>query len=153
MQGVAFDAAQRIAASATTILRDAITPTRCRPPAARLHRRHRVARAQTLQHELPSLLDRPGVGEAEYALFDSSGNELWSTSPTAAVAEPGRHARAAARRARSRCLDGATGVMLSGLVRKAQPDRAACMHVPIKLPDGIDGSPRRDVSTPSTRSA
>jgi signal transduction histidine kinase len=135
MQGVAFDATQRISASTATILRDAINDAQITAASKGLTGEDRSRYAlNVVLDELPALLSRPGVGEAEYALFDASGIELWSTKPSAVwPGQSGMRAEAASEN-RVTLSTGRSGSMLSGLVRKAQLS-VRVMHVPIRLPD------------------
>jgi signal transduction histidine kinase len=139
MQGVAFETTQRISASTVVIMRDAIHDAQLTAASKGLTGDDASQYAlNTLREGLPSLLTRPGVGEAEYALFDASGLELWSTDPTAVWSnQNGLRAQAAGEK-RVTLSAGRPGSMLSGLVRKARLS-VWVMHVPIKLPDGSTG--------------
>jgi signal transduction histidine kinase len=132
MEGVAFDAGQRITMSATTILREAISVDHVASG-------HSNASALAdLKSELPALLERPAVGEAEYALFDSTGNELWSTGSTALWPNQSDARADAASTGRTVISTGNGGSVFAGLVSKASLT-VRVQHVPTTLPDGSTG--------------
>jgi signal transduction histidine kinase len=139
MQGVAFETTQRVSASTVAIVGDAVIHAQAAAAGKGLTGDDRSEFAlNTFLDELPSLLTRPGVGEAEYALFDASGIELWSTDPTAVwTKQDGSRAQAAAEN-RPTVSTARAGSMLSGLVHKARLS-VRVIHVPVKLPDSSTG--------------
>ena len=135
MQGVALDTTQRIAASASTILRDAVEQV------------PRSSTGHSLIAVLPQLLSRPGLGEGEYALYGADGKVIWASSDSAVWPNQDSARVAARTTSRSVISSGRPGSMFSSLLRKAQLTIRVA-HVPVKLPDGTMGV--LDVTYPPT---
>ena len=82
MQVVTDETTQRIAESASTILRDAFTEADLVAGSQGFVGQARAALVlENVRVQLPSLLNRPGIGEAAYALYAENGTLLWSSSP------------------------------------------------------------------------
>jgi two-component system sensor histidine kinase ArlS len=139
MQGVALDAAQRVSASAATIVRDAVSATELSAGAQGFAGGDRARLAtQNLQAELPSLLNRPGVGDAEYALYAANGSILWSSASSGIWADEAATRQQAASGLQTTVSTARLGSLLSGLLTKAQLTLSV-QHVPVKLPDNSTG--------------
>ena len=139
MQGVAADTAQRVATSASTVVREAVSEAQLSASAQGFvgTARERVA-LDTVLTRLPSLLGRPGVAEAEYALYSGSGEPIWSSAPTGLWPAMGTARNQAATSDKITVSTARTAGMLSGLLRQAQLT-IRVLHVPIVLPDGASG--------------
>ncbi|HEY5540950.1 MAG TPA: HAMP domain-containing sensor histidine kinase [Coriobacteriia bacterium] len=136
MQGVAQATTQRIGNSAATIVRDAVSEAELTAGAQGFAGTQRAQLAlQNVRDKLPSLLNSPGLSEAEYALYDSRGGELWSSSPSALWPGQGEARQRATLSGTSTISTGRVDSMLSGLVRKAQLT-IHVLHIPVKMPDG-----------------
>jgi two-component system, OmpR family, sensor histidine kinase ArlS len=136
MQGVAQDTTRRIAASAGTVLNDAANEALVSAGDQGFVGEQRAQFAvQMLRTKLPSLLNRPGLGEAEYALYDSVDNEVWSSSPSAVWVFQDEARREVIASGQLGVSTGRVGSMANGLLRKAQLT-VRVLHVPIKMPDG-----------------
>jgi signal transduction histidine kinase len=135
MQGVALDTTQRIAASASTILRDAVEQV---PHSSTGH---------SLIAVLPQLFSRPGLGDAEYALYGADGKVIWASKPTAVWSNQDSARTQARTTSRSVISSSRPGSMISSLLRKAQLT-IRVVHVPVTLPDGTVGV--LDVTYPPT---
>jgi signal transduction histidine kinase len=139
MQGVAFDATQRLSASAATILRDASKEVQLSAGAQGFAGNERAQLAMVnFRNELPQLLSRPGLGEAEYALYDARGEELWSTDSTALWPDQAAARREAAVDDKITTSVARKGSPTSGLFRQATLS-VNVVHVPLALPDGSTG--------------
>ena len=136
MQGVAQGTTQRVAASAATVLRDAASEALAAAGTQGFSGEQRGHFAsQTLLAELPSLFNRPGLGEAEYALYDSGDSELWASNRTAVWPNQDEARREAVSTDQITSSTGRVGSLISGLARKAQLT-IRVTHIPIKMPDG-----------------
>ena len=139
MQGVAFEATQRVSESAATILRDGVTAAQLSAAAQGFSGSGRARLAmQDLRAQLPSLLSRPGISEAEYALYAADGSVVWSSDREALWPDEAAVRRQAAAGPRTTVSTARTGSMLSGLVTKAQLTTRV-YHVPVRLPDDSSG--------------
>jgi len=139
MSGVAYDASQRIAASASTLLRDASNDALLNAAVASstAQPRQELATA-TFRGQLPSLLTRPGIGDADYALYDASGRDVWSSDPKAVWPSLAGDRHVAVEQNRTLVSEARRGSMLSGLFSKASLSINVA-HVPIRLPDATLG--------------
>ena len=139
MQGVAFDATQRIATSAATILRDAAAEKELSAGVQGFVGSQRGTLAMTnLRIALPQLLSRPGVGEAEYALYGANGGALWSTNSNGVWPSQATARQEAAAGNLTSVSTGRKGSIFSGLFTKANLS-VEVVHVPIRLPDQTVG--------------
>ena len=139
MQGVAFDSAQRVSASAGTILRDAINAAQLAAGVEGFAGGNRATLAmQNLRTELPALVNRPGVEEAEYALYAADGTLVWSSDKTALWADQSATRKLAMDGKRATISTARAGSLLSGLLTKARLTMHV-FHVPIALPDNSTG--------------
>jgi signal transduction histidine kinase len=139
VQSLALDSAQRVSASTAAIVRDAINSAQLAATARGLTGNERASVAlQTVRNELPSLLARPGAGEAQYALYQANGGEIWAGSPLARWPDQSGARIEASRGGQTITSIARQGNFLSGLLSKAQlVVRVA--HVPVSLPDGSTG--------------
>jgi signal transduction histidine kinase len=139
MQVVAFDTTQRIGTSASTILRDAVDSVTSTAEADGLVGPARTQHAMTLlKNGLQSLFNRPGMGEAEYALYDSRDQSVWWSSPAALWPGLKSARKDAIARKQANITLGRRGSMISGLFTKASLS-VDVEHVPIVLPGGKIG--------------
>ena len=139
MQSVAADATARIASSASTLLRDAIADADEGAASQGLVGQSRASAAlETVRAEIPALLNRPGVGEAAYALYSANGALLWSSSSKAVWPDQKPDRALASLDTRTTSTAVHSGGFMSGLLDSARlPVRVS--HVPIELPDGTTG--------------
>jgi two-component system, OmpR family, sensor histidine kinase ArlS len=135
MQGVAGETTQRMAASASTIVRDAMSEAELSAGAKGFEgsARSQVALG-TLVTKLPTLLGRPGVAEAEYALYSSGGAVIWSTDRGGVWPSMDGARKAAMETNKVTMSTAQTGSMLSGLLRQAELT-IRVIHVPITMPN------------------
>jgi signal transduction histidine kinase len=135
MQGVAYGAVQRISASSATLVRNAISDAQAAPPnpGLTINERSQAALSKVLG-QLHTLLDRPGLNDAEYALFDASGIGLWESGPQGVWNDLGRWRTRAANEKRALISTARVGSMVSGLFNRASLN-VRVVHVPIQLPD------------------
>jgi len=139
MQGVAADATQRMATSASTVVRDALSEAEVAASAQGFAGTPRAQIALgTVLTRLPSLLGRPGVAEADCALYSATGEPIWSTAPTGLWPGMGALRNQAAAADKITLSTAQPGGMLSGLLRQAKL-AVRVVHVPIVLPDGTTG--------------
>ena len=147
MQSVAYQTTQRVASSASTILRDAFAEADLAAGAQGLSGRTRAAAAlANVRSQLPALLNRPGVSEANYALYGADGALLWSSSSSGVWADQQLDRGLASKDARTTVTTAHSRSLMSGLLGRAQlPVRVE--HLPIVLPDG--GTGVLDITYPS----
>jgi signal transduction histidine kinase len=139
MQSVTDETTQRIASSASTLLRDAFSEADLAAGSQGFVGQARAALVlESVRTQLPSLLNRPGIGEAEYALYAANGTMLWSSSPNGVWATQKADRASASQNAKTTVTTTHSGNFMSGLLDRARlPKRVS--HVPVRLPDGSTG--------------
>ena len=139
MQTVTDETTQRIAASASTLLRDAFTEADVVAGSQGFVGQSRAALVlESVRVRLPSLLNRPGIGEAEYALYAANGALLWSSSAKGVWEDQRADRTLASRDTKTTVTTTHSGDFMSGLLDRARlPQRVS--HVPVPLPNGTTG--------------
>jgi signal transduction histidine kinase len=139
MQKLASEGAQRISDSAAIVLRDAVSATQISASAPGLTGEERAKRAlQGLRSQLPSLFTRPGVNDAEYALYSADDAPIWFSKPAGLWATQSAMRGEAVASQHDTISVGQTGSMFAGLLGKAKL-AVRVVHVPVKLSDSTMG--------------
>jgi signal transduction histidine kinase len=139
MQVVASDTTHRTAASAATLVGEASSQADRIVRNRGLQGSERVdAAEQILADRLPQLLEQTGSADAEYAIYGSGPEVLWSSSNDAIL--PGQIERRSEAIRTGLPTESVVerGGLLAGLLRQAQLGTTV-VHTPVTLPNKIPG--------------
>lgn len=139
MQVVAVDSSRRLAATADAALLDLMDEVQREIASQGLTGESADKAALDLMiSKLPEAMSRPGMSEAEYALYDGNLKLLWASATPVTTAEQNAGRRTALTSGMPSRSIGEKGDMLSGLLVNARLGMTI-IHTPVTLPGGKHG--------------